>query len=65
MDKKSNRIELIKNAMKNNLRVRVRRQDAWYVIVELLYKGEVIDSDWAVEPDWNSIDKPIGTNVER
>lgn len=54
-DKKKNRetkegrsIEGIINRMKNDLNIKIKKEDAGYVVVELYYKDECIDSDWCV-----------------
>ena len=57
MDKKVNLKELIENEIKENLRVKIRSENGGYVVVELLYKNEVIDSDWMVDLDLNPLDE--------
>ena len=37
--------EMLKNELKNNLKVKITSDYGGYVEVNLLYKGEVIDSD--------------------
>ena len=39
------------------LRVKIRSENGGYVVVELLYKNEVIDSDWMVDLDLNPLDE--------
>lgn len=56
MDKKVNLKELIENEIKDNLKVKIRSEDGGCVVVELLYKNEVIDSDWMVDIDLNPLD---------
>ena len=47
--------------IKNNLKVKIRKEDNGYVVVELLYKDEVIDSDWMVDyDDTYESELPIG-----
>ena len=41
----SNFAEMLENEIKNNLKVRIKSDYGGYVEVNLLYKGEVIDSD--------------------
>lgn len=57
MGKKVNLKELIENEIKDNLKVKIRPEDGGYVVVELLYKDEVIDSDWMVDIGLNSLDE--------
>ena len=57
MGKKVNLKELIENEIKDNLKVKIRPEDGGYVVVELLYKDEVIDSDWMVDLDLNPLDE--------
>lgn len=53
--KEGRTIEGIINRMKNNFKVKIKKEDAGYVVVELLYKGEVIDSDWCIDTDLNPL----------
>lgn len=50
-NEKLNIAEIVKDEIKNNLKVKIRKEDSGYVVVELLYKDEVIDSDWMVDYD--------------
>ena len=50
--------ELIKNEIKNNLKIKVSADYGGYVNVGLLYDGEVISSDSCqVDTDFNSLDE--------
>ena len=50
-NEKLNIAEIVKDEIMNNLKVKIRKEDNGYVVVELLYKDEVIDSDWMVDYD--------------
>ena len=60
-NEKLNVAEIVKDEIKNNLKVKIRKEDNGYVVVELLYKDEVIDSDWMVDyDDTYESELPIG-----
>lgn len=54
--------DIVKDEIKNNLKVKIRKEDNGYVVVELLYKNEVIDSDWMVDLEHSPYESelPIG-----
>ncbi len=54
--------DIVKDEIKNNLKVKIRKEDNGYVVVELLYNDEVIDSDWMVDGDVSPYESelPIG-----
>ena len=53
--KEGRSIEGIVNQMKNDLSIKIKKEDAGYVVVDLLYKNEVIDSDWGIDTDLNPL----------
>lgn len=61
-NEKLNIAEIVKNEIKNNLKVKIRKEDGGYVVVELLYKDEVIYSDWMVDLEHSPYESelPIG-----
>lgn len=61
-NEKLNIAEIVKNEIKNNLKLKVTAAYGGYVVVELLYKDEVIDSDWMVDLEHSPYESelPIG-----
>lgn len=61
-NEKLNVAEIVKDEIMNNLKVKIRKEDNGYVVVELLYKDEVIDSDWMVDLEHSPYESelPIG-----
>ena len=57
MNENSNLVEMLENELKNNLKVKITSDYGGYVEVNLLYKGEVIDSDVCqITTDFNPLD---------
>ena len=40
-----------------DLNIKIKKEDAGYVVVDLLYKNEVIDSDWCIDLDINPLNE--------
>ena len=61
-NEKLNIAEIVKNEIKNNLKLKVTAAYGGYVQVDLLYNGEVIDSSGMVDKDLNPYESelPIG-----
>lgn len=54
----SNFAEMLEKEIKNNLKVKITSDYGGYVEVNILYKGEVIDSDVCqVTTDFNTLDE--------